>query len=136
MRLVVRLIGVLLLLGVVFLGAVMSASELGGEVVVLRTYQEDGLARTTSLWIVEDRGQLWLRAGQPGSAWLARLQVNPDVELERGGRVTSYRAVPMPLQRDRINQLMAEKYGWADRLIDLTRDGSVAVPVRLDPPSS
>jgi F420H(2)-dependent quinone reductase len=133
MRIVIRLIVTALLGAVVFLGAILAASELGGEVVVLHTYREDGMAQATSLWIVDDHKQLWLRAGQPGSTWLERLRRQPQVELERGGRVGDYEAVLMPGQRDRINRLMREKYGWADWLIGLGRDASRTLPVRLDP---
>jgi len=83
--------------------------------------------------VVEDAGHLWLRAGDPGSGWLQRLEARPDVRLEREGRPAAFRATLAPGRRDRINALMAAKYGWADRLIGLLRAADGVVPVRLDP---
>lgn len=36
-----------------------------------------------------------------------------------------------PATRDRVHALMAEKYGWAEKVIAAMRDGSQSVPVRL-----
>ncbi len=124
---------ILLLVLAIVVGAFASAGDLGGEVVVLTTRNEGGRGWQTKLWIVDDHGQMWLRAGQPGSEWLARLEALPRVSLERQGVSREYRAVVVPKQRDRINRLMAERYGWADTLIGLVRDESTSVPVRLDP---
>ncbi len=105
------------------------------EVVVLVTRGLDGAAHQTSLWIVEDGGQLWLRSGNPTSSWLARLRNDPDVELARAGERTAYRAVPVETTgaRDRVNALMAEKYGTSDDLVAWFGDMSDSVPIRLDP---
>lgn len=133
MGFVIRAAMGLLLLALLAFGFVMLASEMAGETVTLRSYVEDGPSKETSLWVVDDRGQIWLRAGQPGSKWLARLSARPQVELIRGGVERRYRAVVMPRQRDRINRLMAEKYGWVDRMLGMMRDASAATPIRLDP---
>jgi hypothetical protein len=119
-----------------FAGAIFAASELGGEVVELTTYDPEGRSYPTSVWIVEDHEQLWLRAGDSGSAWFLRLEQTPEVEVERDGVRRAYTAVPMPRQRDRINPEFAEKYGWADRLIGTMRDDSATTPIRLDPTDS
>ncbi|MEE9280775.1 MAG: nitroreductase/quinone reductase family protein [Myxococcota bacterium] len=105
------------------------------DVVVLVTRGPDGAAHKTSLWIVEDEGRLWLRSGNPTSAWLARLRSNPDVELARAGERTAYRAVPVETTqaRDRVNALMAEKYGTSGGLAAWFGDRSRSVPIRLDP---
>jgi hypothetical protein len=129
-----KLIGVVVLGLALFFGAIFLAGDLGGEVVVLMTTAgDDGGRRETKLWIVEDNGQLWLRAGQPDSEWLERLRARPHVTLVRNGAPRDYRAVAIPKQRERINRLMAERYGWADSLIGLVRDESETVPIRLDP---
>ena len=39
----------------------------------------------TRVWIVDDGGALWLRAGNPTSRWLLAIQRDPTVEVERGG---------------------------------------------------
>ena len=123
-------IGVTLILAV----SVWLASE-SGEVIVLRTYDQAGGPHDTRIWVVEDGGALWVRAGRPANAWYRRLLATPTVDVTRGGTVMAARAVPSrdAAQRDRIHALMAAKYGLADRFISLLRDGSQSVPIRLDP---
>jgi hypothetical protein len=120
-------------LGALFVGSVFAASELGGEVVTLISFGPRGSAYHTHLWVVDADGSAWLRAGQPGERWLARIRANPHVLLERSGARKRYRAVPDPAARDRIQALMREKYGLADRYIAMLRDGSRSIPVRLEP---
>ena len=123
----------LLIAGFLLVGAILLASE-SGEVVVLTTTDAEGSVRETRLWVVEHDGALWLRAGVPDSAWLQRLRRDPEVRLERAGIVDRYRALPSDDAglRAAINSEIAEKYGWAESLIALTRDGSSSVPVRLE----
>ncbi len=84
---------------------------------------------------MDDEGFQWLRASQPNSTWLNRIAHRPRVEVRRRGRTRRYRAVPVrqAQRRDRIHELMGEKYRWADRFISLIRDDSESVPVRLEP---
>ena len=134
MRWVVRLVLAAVLLVALFFATIFAASELGGENVVLHTH--DGTAeRTTHLWVVDDGGFAWLRAGVPSSGWLKRIEANPDVTVERAGVTQHFRAVPVrePVTRDRIHALMREKYPFADRLISVIRDPNGSVPVRLEP---
>jgi hypothetical protein len=128
-----KLIVVLALAVLGFVGAIALAGDLGGEVVVLTTFAKGGNPHQTKLWVVDDNRQVWIRAGQPDSEWFRRLSANPMVSLERDGRRVEYRAVVVPKQRERINRLMAERYGWADQLIGIVRDSNETQPVRLDP---
>jgi len=128
------IVAVVVVLAVAYVGLMVGASELAEEVVVLRTFDAQGAAHETSLWIVEDAdGALWLRAGMPSSSWLERLRARPDVELVRAGTTALYTATPVPEERERIHALTRERYGIADRIISALRDGSQSVPVRLDP---
>ena len=127
-------IGIVLALGVAYVGLMVGASELAEEVIVLRTLDAQGDAHETSLWIVEDEaGHAWLRAGMPSAGWLERIRGNPEVEIDRAGRTLRFTALPVPEERDRIHALMAARYGWSERIISALRDGSASVPVRLDP---
>ena len=128
-----RLIQLLVAAALAFGVALLLAGQLGGEVVKLTTTDEVGAQYTTSLWIVDDGRTLWLRAGNPNSAWFNRLPTRPDVELERAGRLTKYRAIPAKDATPGINSLMAQKYGWADWLIALVVNHDNSVAVRLDP---
>jgi hypothetical protein len=121
--LVALVVGFFVLMGV--------ASEMGGEVVKLTTNDAQGAQRTTSLWVVDDGGVPYLRAGNSESGWYERLVADPNIEVERDGVVTRYLAQPSPDRTERINALMAEKYGWADAVIGIVRGDSVAV--RLAP---
>lgn len=116
--------------------AQLAASE-SGEVLVLETRAAAGETRTTRIWVVDDAGAAWVR-GDDGSGWVQRLLQQPDVFASRGDERSAFRAVPdrTPAARDRVNALMREKYGFADRFIgaslgDAEREG--ALPIRLDP---
>jgi len=128
-----KLIGWAAFLAVLFFGLQLAASE-SGEVVVLRTFA-GGEPQETRLWIVDDAGTSWLRAGSPEAGWYQRLKENPQVEVERGGAVYTYEAFPIeggpPV--DHVNAFMLQKYGWADQLIGLVADRSDSVAIRLDP---
>lgn len=125
-------IGLLLAVAVGVFALQLVASETG-EVVVLHT-TADGVDHTTRLWVVELDGSLWLRSGGGDSGWYARLAAEPRIRLERHGETQSYVAEPESSRRDEINALMAEKYGWRDRLIGVLVSGrDTAIPVRLRP---
>lgn len=133
MRRIVRVL-VAVLLSFVALGVLSLVASESGEVVVLSTTDSQNAVHETRLWIVEHDGALWLRAGVPTSSWFQRLRAEPEVTLERAGVRRRYRALPSEdaAVRDRIHARLAEKYGWADRLIGMMRDGSASVPVRLE----
>jgi hypothetical protein len=128
LRIVAVVAGIFLALGVLQ----MVASE-SGEVVVLTTTDGSGAEQTTRLWVVDHEGAAWLRAGQDGQGWYGRLQARAAVTLERDGVETPYNATPVPAATAEINRLMAEKYGWADRLIGFIFPRDSAVAIRLDP---
>jgi hypothetical protein len=135
MKIVRRIVVWAFVLVVALLVATFGASELGGEVVTLRTRDGAGEA-ATRLWVVDDAGAQYLRAGNPGSGWLVRIQADPDVTVERNGFNARYRAVPVtndPGQPARIHALMREKYGIADRIVSVLGDRSQSIAVRLDP---
>jgi hypothetical protein len=131
MRWTLRILGALLALVLLLFGSQMLASE-SGEVVVLRT-QDVGGVHETRLWVVEHEGRPWLRAGNADTGWLVRLQAQPEVEVVRGDETLAVRAVPVAEARDRINELMNEKYGLADAYICSFFPRETKIPVRLDP---
>jgi len=132
MRIVLRVLGLLLALIVVVVGLELIASE-SGEVVVLQTNDPAGKPKETRLWVVDEGGKQWLRAGDPQSSWLLDIQRDPIVQVEREGQKAIYSAVPDATSRDRINPLFAEKYGWADAYIAALFGRDDATPIRLDP---
>jgi len=137
MRRVRQILAVVLALSLSLGIGIFGVSELGGEVVTLHTNAPDGRGQSaTRIWVVDDGGHAWLRAGNPANGWLARIDASPDVVVERNGVSTRFHAVPVrddPIQRDRIHKLMREKYTWADRVVSLLGDRTTSVPSRLDP---
>jgi hypothetical protein len=106
--------------------------EIGREVVTLRTQRPDGTWHATRLWVVDDAGSTWLHSG--GADWAKRFEGDPIVELERGGEIRRYRAHAVPGPHSRIDELLREKYGVADRWVRfLAPDNDQVLPVRLDP---
>jgi len=133
MRTVRRIVGVAILVVVIAVGLQLVASE-SGEVVILRT-ADAGETQETRVWIVDDQGVSWLRAGQSASGWYQRILVDPDIEVVRGDKPFAYRAFPVEggPKVSHVNALMARKYGWADGYIGAMFDRSDAVAIRLDP---
>lgn len=133
MRWVIRIgLGLLLVLAAVA-GLERYAAE-SGEVVVLYAHDPGGEVVETRLWVVDFEGAQYLRTGADGSGWYRRLEADPQIELVRGGRRASYRAVADPALSQQINALMERKYGWRDAFIGAMVGGrSGSIPIRLDP---
>lgn len=130
MKWVKRILGTAFALLLIVFAVQLVASE-SGEVVVITTYDREEVGYDTRLWIVELDGRWYLRAGSRDAPWAERLKERPDIFLVRGefeGRVV----VRMDDARTpEVNALMAEKYGWADRLVSTLypRDNAIAIEV-------
>ena len=106
----------------------------GREVVVLRTFDEDGTPRQTRTWVADADGAVWIEAANPERPFLRDLQAHPDVELRRAGLAHGCRTfvMPNPDGHQHIRALLAQRYGWADRWIALLTDTSGSLAVRLE----
>ena len=134
MRIIVRIVLAVLALLAVVVALEVIASE-SGEVVVVQTTDATGAAQETRLWVVDEGDRAWIRAGNPQSTWLINIQKTPAVTVTRDGKTANYTAVPDVASRDRINDLMRAKYGWADSYIGMLFGRDDATPIRLDPSS-
>ena len=106
--------------------------ELCREVVTLPTTLPDGTRQETRSWIVDDGDASWLHSA--GDAWLARFEGDPIVEVERRGQALRYRAHAVLGPHLRIDQLLRQKYGLADRWVRfISPCGEDTLPVRLEP---
>lgn len=106
--------------------------EAGREVVTLRTPHPAGGWHETRLWIVDDGAGAWLHSA--GEDWVARFEGEPVVEVRRGAETRRYRAHATPGPHPRVDALLREKYGVADRWVRwLAPCDAGTVPVRLDP---
>lgn len=131
MRRFVIVLAALPALGIGYLLAHWALIEVGREVVVLRTVDDDGAWRKTRLWIVDDGGYAWLHGGS--SRWMQNLRDRPIVEVDRGGDTHRYRAHPVAGAHPRIDELLREKYGVADRWVRFVApDTEATTAVRLE----
>ncbi|MBT8146518.1 MAG: hypothetical protein KJN90_06655 [Gammaproteobacteria bacterium] len=133
MKIIGWILGVLLTIAVSLTALQYLASE-RIEVVELHTLDENDEQVTTRLWVVDDDGFQYLRVGADGSGWFSRIEANDNFQITRNGNTATYTAELRPEKRERINQLMQDKYTWGDTLIGYlagSREGSI--PVELHP---
>jgi len=126
-----RVLLLLVLLAVAGLATFIAGEQI--EVVVLRTYDAEGISYDTKLWVVDQEGTPWVRVANPERHWYHRLLANPRAELVRNQRATPVVAVPRdtPEAHASIDRLFRQKYGavdWWYRVL-LRRN---PVPIRLD----
>jgi hypothetical protein len=124
----------MLVIGLLIGGMVVCAMLVDeGEVVTLCTRGSDGDRYDTQLWVIEDGGELYLRAHFARARWLARIRRHPEVELHRGDASQAFLAGPVedPEVRRSVNRKMAEKYGFADRLASWVWNPEKSIPVHL-----
>lgn len=112
-------------------GAYHAALNLSGEVAILYYYDLDGREFMTPVWVMRERGDLFVRATDPHRRWLELVRARPEVSIERADGRQSYRAVIEPHRRDLVNQLALQDHGWGEMLLSRLEDRSQAVPVRL-----
>jgi hypothetical protein len=89
-----------------------------------------------TLWVVEAKPYLWIRAETPTRSWLEPLRENPNVYLWRGEVRRRYHAV---IWENRggdahayVSALFREKYGWFDYARSLLRTTPTTL-IRLEP---
>lgn len=132
MKIAIRILGLLVALLVVVIGLQVVASETG-EVVVITTQDEAGVKSETRLWVVEHEGHRWIRSGGGAAArWYQNVLANPRIEMLRGTTRYYHQAHPVPGMQGTVNDLMNEKYGWADSYIGLVFGRDEAIAIRLD----
>jgi len=119
---------------VVAVGGVTLLALEGREVVVVRTHAPDGQTHATRIWVADADGVAWIEAANPERPFLHDLERDPEMQLERGGRVLRCQAAiaANPDGHRRIRELLAARYGWADCWIGLLADTRRSVAVRLD----
>jgi hypothetical protein len=133
LRRLATVLAAILGLGAAYVLAHWALIEMGREVIVLRTQQDDGAWLESRLWIVDDGGVAWLH-GDGDSRWMRNLKARPVVEIERGGKTNRFRALAVPGPHPGVHELLRAKYGVADRWVRfIGPDGESTTPVRLEP---
>jgi len=129
-----RLAAVVLVSGALAFAVVTFVALEGREVVVVHTHGAAGRDHATRIWVADADGATWIEAANPERPFLYDLADRPQLELERGGAVVRCRAaiVPIPDGHERIRDLLAARYGWADCWIGLVADTRRSVAVRLE----
>ena len=128
-----RLLGPVVALALAGATVTLFALE-GREVVVVRTRDAAGGERATRTWIADTEGTAWIEAANPERPFVRDLEREPTLVLDRRGRPQHCRTsiAPNPTGHERIRDLLAAKYGWADRWIGLIADTRRSLAIRLD----
>ncbi len=132
MKQVLMVVG--LMVGALLAVSIVTATPLVGEVVTLHTRGAGGEWETTPLWVVDFENASYLRAGTPdGSGWVERLRANPQVRLERDGKIEDVRLVEEAGKLQAVHGKMADKYGWADSFVALmSGDRTKSLALRIE----
>ena len=134
LKLVVILIGIAIVYGVLM----FSLSELGGEVVILVRPEADLSNKNIRVWIVDADNKSWIEHGDSESYWIQGLVNDSGIFIIREGEEQKYLAFDDRDSHDVYHKLRREKYGLADKMLDILSFGSTSkencegIPVRLE----
>ncbi len=122
---------------VLYVSLMFGASEFGGEVATLLRPKQDGGVKNVRVWIVNAGDDSLIEHGDSSSFWIKQLNSQPEISLIRDGEEKKYFAEPDANAHDLYHRLRREKYGIADRIVEIGSFGSQALdtciyaPVRL-----
>jgi hypothetical protein len=89
--------------------AAFQPENVGGDTIVITTFDGDGKSYDRVLSPIEDDGQLFISVNHWPRAWYWRVLDNPNVTVTRGGQKTDYTAVRLSgAERD----YMFEEHGF------------------------
>ena len=134
LKLVVILIGI----AIVYVVLMFSLSELGGEVVILVRPEADQSNKNIRVWIVDADNKSWIEHGDSESYWIQGLVNDSGIFIIREGKEQKYLAFDDRDSHDVYHKLRREKYGLADKMLDILSFGSTSkencegIPVRLE----
>ncbi len=137
MKRAIVLLGTIFGLALIFYASLFAFAELWTEIVVLRTFDDDGAPHETRVMVIDIADRPWIR-GRPYRGWFRRVEANPDVEIYRGERWYPMRASISRQSSDaaEFEKVVVERYGLAYRFFDvIARMSSNEIPVRLEPRS-
>ena len=134
LKLVVILIGI----AIVYVVLMFSLSELGGEVVILVRPEADQSNKNIRVWIVDADNKSWIEHGDSESYWIRGLIDDSGIFITREGEEQKYLAFDDRDSHDVYHKLRREKYGLADKMLDILSFGATSkencegIPVRLE----
>jgi hypothetical protein len=142
---VIIVVGIVAGVCVAYVLAHLALIEVGREVAVVYEPTPTGGVRKARLWIVDEGKYAWIHPGNANAQWwVQHIDANPIVEVDRGGEIRRYRAMPDPEAHSKVHRLLREKYGIADVWVRFlagsdTRSGLLTgekcktIPIRLEP---
>ena len=131
---VIILIGIAIVYGVLM----FSLSELGGEVVILVRPEADQSNKNIRVWIVDADNKSWIEHGDSESYWIQGLVNDSGIFIIREGKEQKYLAFDDRDSHDVYHKLRREKYGLADKMLDILSFGATSkencegISVRLE----
>ena len=134
LKVVVILISIAIVYGVLMFGL----SELGGEVATLVRPEADGSNKNIRVWIVDADNKSWIEHGDSESYWIRGLIDDSGIFITREGDGKKYLAFADRDSHDFYHKLRREKYGLADKMLDILSFGSTSkencegIPIRLE----
>ena len=126
------LLGIYVVLGLAFGGAIGHFQPQDDGTKVLKTFDSNGNAHETVLRPVEDKeGQIWLLSGQWFRGWYNRALENSDIELQGNDNIVRFRAIPLEDMEefDRVIQLRTN--GASSAAIYFQRAMLLFAPVKI-----
>jgi hypothetical protein len=107
------------------------------EEVEIETRRATGLSRRTTIWIVVDGGEVYVRSVRgPGGKWYQRLRRDQEGALHVAGTRTPVRAVPItdPAEVERASAALRRKYArYPGPLAGMLRPETLPTTLRLEP---
>lgn len=107
------------------------------EEVEIETRRPTGSSRRTTIWIVVDGGQVYVRSVRgPGGKWYQRLRRDPAAALHVAGTEAPVRAVPVgdAAEIERVSAALQRKYASHGRsLTNMLRAETLPTTLRLEP---
>lgn len=104
----------------------------------IETHTDGDKTRSTVMWIVVDRGEVFVRSVRGiGGRWYQDALDNPAVTIVDGGRRLEARAVPVhdADSNRRMTDHLNTKYAGADGLAEMLTPAALEATFRLDPRS-
>ena len=102
----------------------------------IETHREDGNIRSTVIWIMVDRDEVFVRSvrGERGR-WYREALANPDVTIDDEGRRLEARGVPVHDTESirRINEALKRKYEGDDGYAEMLEPDVLEANMRLEP---
>ena len=134
LKVIVVLINVVIVYGMLTFGL----SELGGEVATLVRPEADQSNKNIRVWIVDADNKSWIEHGDSESYWIRGLIDDSGIFITREGEEQKYLAFDDRDSHDVYHKLRREKYGLADKMLDILSFGATSkencegIPVRLE----